>query len=140
MLQGGDMNDIVIFEGNGQPVEVRLDVETVWLTQGQIAELFDTSTDNVSLHLKNIYKDNELEEAATTEDFSVVRREGEREVKRSLGHYNLDAIISVGYRVNSGHATRFRQWATRVLREHLTQGYSPNKHGLAAIRCNMAAG
>ena len=125
------MHDIVIFEGDGQPVEVRLDVETVWLTQGQMAELFDTSTDNVSLHLKNIYKDNELEEIATTEDFSVVRREGAREVKRSLGHYNLDAIISVGYRVNSGRATRFRQWSTRVLREHLTRGYSLNKHRLA---------
>ena len=125
------MNDIVIFEGDGQPVEVRLDVETVWLTQGQMAELFDTSTDNISLHLKNIYKDNELEEVATAEDFSVVRLEGAREVKRSLRHYHLDAIISVGYRVNSGRATRFRQWATRVLREHLSQGYSLNEHRLA---------
>lgn len=74
--------------------------------------------------------DNELEKAATAKDFSVVRQEGNRQVKRQLKHYNLDAIISVGYRVNSARATRFRQWATRVLREHLTQGYSVNEHRL----------
>lgn len=125
------MSEIVIFENNARQVEVRLDAETVWLTQAQMAELFATSTDNVSLHLKNIYKDEELEEFATTEDFSVVRTEGARQVTRQLKHYNLDAIISVGYRVNSTRATRFRQWATRVLREHLTQGYSLNEHRLA---------
>ena len=125
------MNDIVIFEGDGQPVEVRLEAETIWLTQVQMSKLFGTSADNISLHLKNIYKANELKESATTEDFSVVRREGAREVSRSLRHYNLDAIICVGYRVNSGRATRFRQWATRVLREHLTQGYCLSEYRLA---------
>lgn len=125
------MSELIIFEDDALPVEVRLDGETVWLTQVQMAELFATSTDNVSLHLKNVFADNELQESATAEDFSVVRQEGKRQVKRRLKHYNLDAIISVGYRVNSTRATRFRQWATRVLREHLTQGYSLNEHRLA---------
>lgn len=124
------MSNIVIFEADDQPVQVRLEGETVWLSRAQIAELFDTSTDNISLHLKNIYKDNELEESATTEDFSAVRQEGTRQVKRQLKHYNLDAIISVGYRVNSTRATRFRQWATGVLRQHLVDGYTLNQHRL----------
>ena len=90
-------------------VDVRLDEETVWLTQRQMAQVFRTSTDNVSLHLKNIFSDNELEESATTEDFSVVQAEGNRRVQRTLKHYNLDAIISVGYRINSKQGVRFRQ-------------------------------
>lgn len=124
------MNSIVIFESGDQPVQVRLEGETVWLTQAQMAELFDTSTDNISLHLKNIYVDNELQELATTEDYSVVRQEGARQVKRQLRHYNLDAIISVGYRVNSSRATRFRQWASGVLRQHLVEGYTLNQQRL----------
>jgi prophage maintenance system killer protein len=125
------MSEIVIFEDDSQKVEVRLEGETLWATQAQMADLFETSTDNIGLHLKNIFKDNELEEKATTEEFSVVRQEGKRQVKRRLRHYNLDTIISVGYRVNSTRATRFRQWATRVLREHLTQGYTLDEHRLA---------
>ena len=125
------MNEMVIFEAEGQAVEVRLEGETLWVTQRQMAELFDTTSDNVGLHLKNIFNVSELDEGATTEDFSVVRKEGGREVKRQLKHYNLDAIISVGYRVNSTKATRFRQWATRVLRDYLTRGYSLNEHRLA---------
>ena len=125
------MSDIVIFEEGAGPVEVRLEGETLWATQGQMAELFDTSTDNIGLHLKNVYAEAELDEAATTEDFSVVRQEGKRQVRRRLKHYNLDAVISVGYRVSSRRATRFRQWATRVLREHLTLGYTLNEHRLA---------
>ena len=96
-------------------VNVRLEGETVWLTQAAMAELFDCSTDNVSLHLKNIYETGELQPKATTEDFSVVRQEGNREVSRLIKHYNLDAIIAVGYRVNSKRATQFRIWATSVL-------------------------
>lgn len=118
------MNNIVIFESGDQGVQVRLEGETLWLSQAQMAQLFDTSTDNISLHLKNIYSEGELEEKATTEDFSVVRQEGDRQVRRRLKHYNLDAIISIGYRVKSVQGTRFRQWATQVLRQHLTQGYS----------------
>lgn len=104
------MNDIVIFESDAQQVEVRLEGETLWVTQAQMAELFNTSTDNISLHLKNVYKEVELAEQATTEDFSVVRQEGKRQVRRQLRDYNLDAIISVGYRVNFSQATRSRQW------------------------------
>ncbi|MHB1494951.1 MAG: virulence RhuM family protein [Acidithiobacillus sp.] len=125
------MSDMVIFEADTRQMEVRLEGETLWITQSQMAELFATSADNISLHLKNIYKDSELDEIATAEDFSVVRQEGVRQVARQLKHYNLDAIISVGYRVNSTQATRFRQWATRVLREHLTQGFSINEYRLA---------
>ncbi|MFC6633979.1 virulence RhuM family protein [Microbulbifer taiwanensis] len=121
------MTEIVIFETDDHRVEVRLQSETLWVTQGQMAELFDTSSDNISLHLKNIYREQELNEPATAEDFSVVRMEGKRQVRRKLKHYNLDAIISVGYRVNSTQATRFRQWSTRVLREYLTQGYVLDK-------------
>lgn len=87
--------------------------ENFWLTQSGMAELFGCSPDNISLHLKNIYAEEELEPEATTEEFSVVRQEGPRQVRRSIDHYNLDAIIAVGYRVNSKKATRFRQWATK---------------------------
>jgi hypothetical protein len=121
--------EILLYEAKDGAVrvDVRLEQETVWLTQRQMAELFDTSTDNVGLHLKNIYADEELEEEATAEDFSVVQIEGQRRVQRRLKHYNLDAIISVGYRVNSKRGTRFRQWATRTLREHLVRGYTVNR-------------
>ena len=124
-----DSGELVIFQEAGQAVEVRLDAkhDTVWLTQKLMADLFETSTDNVSLHLKNIFADGELSEAATTEDSSVVRQEGKRQVSRSVKHYNLDAIISVGYRVRSKRAVLFRQWATKVLREHLTRGYTLNQ-------------
>ena len=99
--------------------------ETFWLTQKGMAELFDCSTDNISLHLKNIYADGELEQSATTEKISVVRTEGTREVSRTIDHYNLDAIIAVGYRVNSKKATRFRQWATKTLKEYIQKGNRP---------------
>jgi len=91
---------LVIFQDAGQPVQVRLDPthDTVWLTQRQLADIFETSTDNVSLHLRNIYESGELNEEATTEESSVVRQEGNRNVTRKVRHYNLDAIISVGYR------------------------------------------
>ncbi len=96
------MSDIVIFDVDAQQVEVRPEGETLWVTQTQMGELFNTSTDNISLHLKNIYNDNELYETSTTEDLSVVRQEVARQVKRRLKHYNLDAIISVGYRGAAG--------------------------------------
>jgi len=116
-------------DGQAQ-LEVALDQETVWLQQTQMALLFDTSPDNISLHLKNIFLDGELEEEATTEDFSVVRKEGSRLVRRRIKHYNLDAIISVGYRVSSKRATKFRQWATRILKDHLVEGYTINERRL----------
>ncbi len=104
-------------------LDVRFQHDNVWLTQNHMAELFQTSSDNISLHLKNIFADGELTETGTTEDFSVVRKEGSRQVKRKLKHYNLDAIISVGYRVQSLTATRFRQWATAQLREYIVKGF-----------------
>lgn len=125
---------LVIFQEEGQSVEVRLDAQrdTVWLSQRQMADLFETSSDNISLHLKNIFADGELSEVATTEDSSVVRQEGKRQVTRKVRHYNLDVIISVGYRISSKRAVQFRQWATRILREHLTQGYTLNRQRLEA--------
>ena len=111
-------------------LQVSLENETVWLNQPQMAMLFDTSTDNISLHLKNIYAEGELDENLTTEDFSVVRQEGKRQVKRTLKHYNLDAIISVGYRISSKRATQFRQWATNVLKQFLVKGYVLNQRRL----------
>lgn len=100
--------------------------ETFWLTQSGMAELFDCTTDNISLHLKNIYAEEELTPQATAEKFSVVRQEGNRQVRRTLEHYNLDAIIAVGYRVNSKKATQFRQWATKTLKEYITKGFVLN--------------
>lgn len=111
-------------------LSVPLQHESLWLSQSQMAQLFDTSTDNISLHLKNVFSSGELDETATTEDFSVVRQEGKRQVKRRLKHYNLDAIISVGYRVNSVNATKFRQWATQTLKQHLLQGFTLNQQRL----------
>lgn len=125
------MSDIVIFEADAQQVEVRLEGETLWVTQIQMAELFEVQKAAVSKHLKNIYSSGELEQEATVSKMETVQKEGRRTVTRQIEHYNLDAIISVGYRVNTTRATRFRQWATRVLREHLTQGYSLNEHRLA---------
>jgi hypothetical protein len=114
---------IFSYQSGGDGVEVRVQDGTIWLSQKNIASLFDTSADNISLHLKNIYTENELDENSTTEDFSVVQTEGNREVKRNVKHYNLDAIIAVGYRVNSKRATAFRQWATGVLRDYALRGY-----------------
>lgn len=104
-------------------VKVAIKDETIWVTQRGMAELFGCTSDNISLHLKNIYADGELSEISTTEDFSVVQSEGPRQVTRSVRFYNLDAIISVGYRVNSHHATQFRIWATSVLKEFIKKGF-----------------
>ncbi len=125
--------EIIVYETDGGEarVDVRLDRDTVWLTQRQMADLFETSTDNVSLHLTDIFDSQELKRKSTTEDSSVVRTEGSRRVRRTLTHYNLDAIISVGYRVNSRQGVRFRQWATRALRDHLVRGFTLNQQRLA---------
>ena len=104
-------------------IEVRVQDGTIWLSQKLMATLFDCSADNISLHLKSIYAEDELSESATTEDFAVVQREGSREVQRMVKHYNLDAIIAVGYRINTKRATAFRQWATSILRDYALRGY-----------------
>lgn len=119
--------NIVIYKTkDGPALKVKLEKETLWLTQKQMAILFDKDTDTIGLHLKNIYSEGELEEKATTEFFSVVQIEGNRKVRRNLRFYNLDAIISVGYRVNSIRGTQFRIWATKILKNYLVQGYAIN--------------
>jgi hypothetical protein len=105
-------------------IEARLDNETLWLTQQQMAELFQTSQQNISLHLQNIYEEGELIAEATHKDFLLVRQEGARRVSRKVDHYNLDVILSVGYRVKSAVATRFRIWATQRLHEYIVKGFT----------------
>jgi len=104
-------------------LDVRFQDETVWLTQKLMAELFQTTPQNITIHLKNIFEEGELEEKATCKDFLQVQIEGKREVKRERQFYNLDAIISVGYRIKSNVATKFRQWATSQLREYIIKGF-----------------
>ncbi|MCS6795995.1 MAG: virulence protein RhuM/Fic/DOC family protein [Raineya sp.] len=128
-------NEIIIYQtpDKQSQVEVKFEGETFWLSQKQMAELFDKDTDTIGLHLKNIYAEGELSERATTEFFSVVQNEGKRQVKRKIKFYNLDAIISVGYRVNSKRGTQFRQWATQRLKEFLIQGYTINQKRLQEL-------
>ncbi|NLA65363.1 MAG: virulence protein RhuM/Fic/DOC family protein [Leucobacter sp.] len=114
-------------------VEVRLDADTVWLSQQQIADLFETSRENVTMHIRNVYREHELAEEATCKKFLQVRTEGSRNVEREIVHYNLDLIISVGYRVKSKTATQFRIWATERLRDYLVQGYAINNVRLAEL-------
>lgn len=114
-------------EGKEDGVQILYHNDSVWCTQKAMAQLFDCSSDNIGLHLKNIYETGELVQEATTENFSVVQTEGERQVNRKLKFYNLDAIISVGYRVNSTRATQFRQWCTFILRQFAIRGYVIDK-------------
>lgn len=127
------MNEIEIYTAKDAQIEVRVTFEqdTVWLSQKQMAELFGKDKDTIGVHLKNIFTEEELEESLTTEFFSVVQKEGKREVKRNIKMYNLDAILSVGYRVNSKRGTQFRQWATQRLKDYLIQGYAINEKRLA---------
>lgn len=125
-------SEILIYNApDGRPdIQVKLDGDTIWLSQRQMSELFEKDTDTIGLHLKNIFKSGELDENSTTEESSVVQLEGNRKVKRRVKLYNLDAIISLGYRVNSLRGTQFRIWANKVLREYLVNGYSLNKQVL----------
>lgn len=123
--------NIEIFQIEGeQTIEVKLSQDTVWLSQKQMSEIFDKDTDTIGLHLKNIFESGELQEDSTTEKSSVVQIEGNRKVKREIKLYNLDAIISVGYRVNSKRGTLFRIWANRILKDYLIKGYSINEKRL----------
>lgn len=122
------MSEIVIFDGDSSAVEVRLEGESLWLNLQQIAILFERDKSVISRHLRNIFATDELVREAVVAKNATTAADGKT---YQVEYYNLDAIISVGYRVNSSRATRFRQWATRVLREHLTQGYSLNEHRLA---------
>jgi len=128
MKKSNQIGEIIIYEGgNGQPrIEVHFENETVWLTQAQLAELFGTTKQNISLHIQNIIEEGELKKEATVKEYLVVQKEGNREVSRQIEHYNLELIISVGYRVKSQVATQFRQWATARLHEYLIQGFTMN--------------
>ena len=125
-----NVNDKIIIyqtdDGNTQ-IDVRFENETVWLTQAQMAELFQTTKQNVSLHVNNVYKECELEEKSTVKEYLTVQNEGKRSVRRMVKYYNLDVIISVGYRVKSQRGTQFRIWANRVLKDYLVKGYAVNE-------------
>ena len=118
---------IFAIEGKEEGIQVMYQNETIWCTQKAMAALFDCSTDNIGLHLKNIYASGELQKESTTEFFSVVQTEGKRQVNRKTLFYNLDVIISVGYRVNSIRATQFRQWCTSIIRQFSIRGYVIDK-------------
>ena len=123
-----EQGEIILYQPDETiKLEVRMEDETVWLTQAQIVELFQSSKANISEHIKNIYEQEELEESSTVRDFRTVRQEGKRQVVRNLTYYNLDAIISIGFRVNSKRGIQFRQWANKVLKEYLLKGYSINR-------------
>ena len=128
-------NEIVLFEAKdgslSMPVQIKMD--SVWLTRMQMAELFGVTPQNITLHLGNVYKTSKLEREATSKDFLLVQQEGNRTITRSVNCYNLDAIISVGYRVNSTRATQFRIWATKVLKEYLVRGYALNRERLKQL-------
>lgn len=119
-------NDFILYTApNGSiKIEAFIQGETIWLTQQKIADLFDVDRTVVTKHLKNIYQENELPKEATSAKFAQVQTEGDREVKRNIEYYNLDAIISVGYRVNSSKATQFRIWATNTLKEYIIKGFA----------------
>ena len=120
------MNELVIYQNGEIELGISIKEETIWLTQKQIVELFDSSKANISEHIKAIFDSHELDRGSTVRKFRTVQKEGNREVSRDLEHYNLDVIISVGYRVNSIKATKFRQWATSVLKQYITNGYAIN--------------
>ena len=129
------MNNIIIYQtpDNQTQVEVKFEGETFWLNQYQIADLFQTDRTSVLKHLQNIYTTEELSEIATCAKFAQVQQEGKRIVNREVLHYNLDAILSVGYRVNSKRGTQFRQWATQRLKDFLVQGYAINQKRLEEL-------
>lgn len=124
-MQKNENNIIIYQDENGiTKVTVRFVDEDIWLTQNQIAEIYETTQQNVSLHINNIYKDKELEQNSTHKEFLLVQKEGNRNVKRNIDHYNLDMIIALGYRVQSQVATRFRVWATQRLHEYIQKGFA----------------
>ena len=120
------MNDLVIYQNGEIELKVEIKDENIWLTQKQIAELFDVKIPAISKHVKNIFIQNELNELSTVSKMETVQKEGNRNITRTLEFYNLDMIISIGYRVNSIKATNFRQWATKVLKSYITDGYTIN--------------
>lgn len=125
-------NEVIIYQTELGSLELKADIqhETIWLTQQQVAELFDVQKAAISKHVNNIFAADELDQKATVSILETVRSEGGRAIKRRIEHYNLDLVLSIGYRVNSKRATHFRQWANRVLKEHIVKGYSLNPQRL----------
>ncbi len=123
----------IIYQAKNGAIELRGDAsrETIWATQAQIANAFEVDVRTINEHIQNILKTKELEESATVRNFRIVQKEGKRVVERDVKHYNLDMILSAGYRVNSKKATQFRQWATKTLREHITKGYTIHRKQIA---------
>jgi len=128
------MNDLIKYNDGEIELAISIENETVWLTQKQIAELFDKDVRTINDHIKAIYKEEELLENSTIRNFRIVQKEGNREVTRDVLHYNLDVVISIGYRANSKKATKFRQWATKVLKEYIFNGYAINSHKITEQR------
>ena len=126
-------NQIEIYQGtDGQTqIEVKFEKDTVWLNQKQMADLFDKDVRTISEHIKTIYKTQKLGRDSTIRNFRIVQIEGKRNIERNIDHFNLDMIISVGYRVNSKNGIKFRQWATKRLKDYLIQGYAINENKLA---------
>lgn len=121
-----DLSNLVVYNDGELELKVSVDSETIWLTQKQIAEVFGGTKQNISLHINNIYKEKELDKISTVKYYLTVQKEGNREVTRNIEHYNLDMILSLGYRINSIKATKFRQWATSVLKNYIQNGYAIN--------------
>jgi hypothetical protein len=126
-----EKGDIIFYEPvtGDAPIEVRLENETVWLTQSQMQELFRQTKQNISLHIKNIFNEGELDRNSTVKDSLTVQKEGLRVVNRKIEYYSLDVIISVGYRVKSQRGTHFRIWANKILKDYLTKGYAIEQGG-----------
>ena len=127
-------NNIIVYDDGEIELEISMNNETIWLSQKQIAELFEVNIPNINMHIKAIFKEIELEKNATIQKFLIVQKEGNREVSRNVEHYNLDMILSVGYRVNSNKATKFRQWATKVLTQYIHSGYAINSERITNER------
>ena len=132
-----NISNILLYNDGELELKVSLNEETIWLSQKQLAELFDVTKQNVSLHINNILKEKELDKNSTVKFFLIVQKEGNRDVKREVEHYNLDMIISIGYRVNSIIATKFRQWATSVLKNYIQNGYAINTHKITEQRLSL---
>lgn len=135
----GNKGEIIIYENpeHGLEIQVRLENDTLWLSQRLMAELFEKDSDTIGLHIKNIFAESELDELSTTEKISVVQIEGKRRVSRQVKYYNLDVIISVGYRVNSKRGTQFRIWATQRLKDYLVRGFALNEKRLLQFTQNL---
>ena len=131
------MNDVVVYNNGELELKVSVEEENIWLTQKQLGELFSVEVHTVNYHIKNIFKQKELEQNPTIRKIRIVQKEGNREIQREVEHYNLDMIVSVGYRVNSITATKFRQWATGVLKNYIQNGYAINTHKITEQRLSL---